>query len=575
MNRKYIVLVGVAFLLALIGSYFAYGYFSKTRVEPLAYVSEYQADQPDLATNIMVDTDAIEAELKDEKRQILTFDRPLSEEDISNLEGEHNISIKKSIAGNRYVVQMENEEKATDIEGVLGAEVDAPVKIAGQTVDWGVQRIGAPQIWELSSGCGVTVAVIDTGVELTHTDLAANIVSGYDFVNDDSSANDDNGHGTHVAGIISSINNGAGTVGVAHCSKIMPLKVLNADGYGYVSDVASAVYYAADNGANIINMSLGTTSDSDVLRSAVDYASRRGVLIISAAGNNYGQGCLYPAKYAGSKCVMATDQDNRLATFSNVGGDVSAPGVSIYSAYKGNSYVYLSGTSMAAPHVAGAVGNIMNSCGCSAMDAWRILVNSTVDLGTEGFDSLFGHGLVDLVAAIGIEEEVIEEIEEEVIEEVEEDLVDDATTAPEQPGRPDTTPTPRGDVPAKILQRLIINKPKLDRGRRVTLSDSSKLEVVFTLSPIVSNSDIDRIELLIDNNIQFTTREQSGDYEVDFDGKSNGQYFIRVVAYFKDRSVWQERFLVNLQLADNDNRGNSRANQDRRRVLGVFDIRQY
>ena len=228
--------------------------------------------------------------------------------------------------------------------------------------------------------------MIDTGIDYTHPDLAANIwnnpgeiagnnidddrngyvddIRGWDFVNGDNNPADDNGHGTHCAGIIGAqANNGAGISGVNWQVSITPLKILDGSGSGEVSDAAEAIWYAKRNGASITSNSYGGTDFSQTLKDAIDGT---GVLVICAAGNeanNNDQISFYPASYSSPNVisVAASDQFDNLASFSNYGAvsvDVAAPGTSIYSTYKGGTYKSMSGTSMAAPHVAGIAGLI-------------------------------------------------------------------------------------------------------------------------------------------------------------------------------------------------------------------------
>ena len=226
--------------------------------------------------------------------------------------------------------------------------------------DWNLQyglvNIRAPQGWDYSTGSAtVTIAIIDSGVDLSHADIAAKIVPGYDFVNGDAIPQDDNGHGTHVAGIAAaSGNNGVGVAGVSWGARIMPIKVLNAGGGGSFADVAAGIVWAADNGAQVINLSLGGASSSTTLQDAVNYAYGKGVVLVAAAGNTGSGLILYPARYPNVIAVGAVDNTNNHAGFSNFGPelDLVAPGASIYSTVIGG-YGFKSGTSMAAPYVSG------------------------------------------------------------------------------------------------------------------------------------------------------------------------------------------------------------------------------
>ncbi|HWQ65184.1 MAG TPA: S8 family serine peptidase [Methanospirillum sp.] len=252
--------------------------------------------------------------------------------------------------------------------GTVGADIDAPVA------------------WNTTTGSSVVIAVVDTGVDYTHEDLAANIwtnsgeiagngidddgngyiddVRGWNFYSSTNDPMDDNGHGTHCAGIIAAVgNNNAGVTGVNWKAKIMPLKFLNSAGSGYTSDAISAILYANKMGAKVISNSWGGSGVSRSLKDAIDASS---AVVVCAAGND-GEDIdttpLYPASYNSSNiiAVAATDYNDNLATFSNYGAksvDIAAPGVKIRSTYKDGQYAYLSGTSMATPYVSGVAALI-------------------------------------------------------------------------------------------------------------------------------------------------------------------------------------------------------------------------
>lgn len=270
---------------------------------------------------------------------------------------------------------------------------------------YGLINIRAPQGWDLSTGATwVTIAVIDTGVDLSHPELAYKTIQGYDFVNNDDVPQDDNGHGTHVAGIAAAAsNNGVGITGVSWGANIMPLKVLNSAGNGTYADVASAIVWATDHGAQVINMSLGGSFPSSVLEDAVNYAYARGMVQVAAAGNSGSGTVLYPAHYAPVIAVAATDNFNSHAGFSNYGPevDLAAPGVLIYSLYPGGGYGYRSGTSMAAPFVAGLASILIGLPG--NYDAGFVenqMESTALDLGAAGWDVYYGAGLIQMDAAI-------------------------------------------------------------------------------------------------------------------------------------------------------------------------------
>jgi thermitase len=227
---------------------------------------------------------------------------------------------------------------------------------------WGPTKVQAPAAWDVTRGSStVMIAVVDTGVDLDHPDLATKVNTSldYDFVNSDSTAQDDQGHGTHVAGIAAAAtNNSTGIAGMCPNCTILPVKVLNSAGSGSYSAIASGIRYAADKGAKVINLSLGGTSGNSTLSSAVTYADGKGSLVIAAAGNNGNSTPFYPAAYTAAVAVAATTSSDTRASFSNYGSyvDVAAPGQSIYATYWNNTYSSLSGTSMAAPHVSGLAG---------------------------------------------------------------------------------------------------------------------------------------------------------------------------------------------------------------------------
>jgi thermitase len=270
---------------------------------------------------------------------------------------------------------------------------------------WGLTKIGAPQAWDVTTGSSdLTIAIVDSGIDLDHPDLSDKIVLGYDYVNEDWVPDDDYGHGTHVAGIAAAqTNNGRGVAGVSWGARLMALKVLDAGGSGSYADVASAVTYAADHGARIINLSLGGDYDSQTLHEAVIYARNAGCVLAAATGNDGDPAVLYPAKYVEALAVAATNSTDQWAWFSNYGPEVSvaAPGVGIYSTYLGAGYTYRSGTSMATPHVAGLAALIWSQYPGYTNDQVEGRIEMTaVDLGTPGWDPYYGHGRIDAHAAL-------------------------------------------------------------------------------------------------------------------------------------------------------------------------------
>ena len=221
---------------------------------------------------------------------------------------------------------------------------------------WALSTIQAPQAWDLTTGCStVSVAVLDTGVDVSHPDLSGKVVGNINY-SSSGTVSDVYGHGTHVAGIAAAAtNNGQGVAGLGYDSTILNVKVMGDDGVGTYSAVAYGIVWAADHGARVINMSLGGTSSSSTLQDAVNYAWGKGVVLVAAAGNNGNSVPFYPAYFQNVIAVASTGPTDTLSPYSNRGDwvDVAAPGGSIWSTKPNNSYGSLSGTSMASPHVAG------------------------------------------------------------------------------------------------------------------------------------------------------------------------------------------------------------------------------
>ncbi|MGP0128696.1 MAG: S8 family peptidase [cyanobacterium endosymbiont of Rhopalodia musculus] len=278
---------------------------------------------------------------------------------------------------------------------------------------WNLHSIHIEKAWENSKGEGITVAVIDTGVSRVPDLRQTEFVEGYDFVNDHTDASDDNGHGTHVAGIIAqSTNNEYGVAGIAYNAKIMSLKVLTSGGGGTVADIAEAIRFAADHGADVINLSLGGGGESKVMKDAIDYAYSKSVVIIAAAGNSNHNAVSYPARYPKVISVSALDAAGQKTTYSNYGAgvDISAPGGSetgkivqeTINPQTGESiFVGFQGTSMAAPHVAGVAALIKASGIKEPSKVLAILKRSSRNVGEDPFNH-YGAGQLDAGEAVSL-----------------------------------------------------------------------------------------------------------------------------------------------------------------------------
>ena len=331
-------------------------------------------------------------------------------------------TVRGIIGISRAIAVTGDPERLRHLPFVRYVEDDPPdaVSIDVEALEYGVNQINAEAIWGGAAdatilvvgqgGAGMKVAVIDTGVDCGHPDLAGGCVYGANFVNG-SQPFDDHGHGTHVGGIIAARQNGVGVVGVAPEATVYAVKVLDSAGSGSWSNVAMGIDWAVRNGMHVINMSLGATNGSQAVADAVDRAEAAGVLVVASAGNS---GCCnsvgYPAAYDGVLAVAAVDALQMLASFSSTGPqvDIAAPGVGIRSSVPTGScslcdpsgYLWLNGTSMAAPHVAG-VGALLRSRGWSAMEASSLMTTTAVDLGAPGFDTEYGYGRVDALGATG------------------------------------------------------------------------------------------------------------------------------------------------------------------------------
>jgi len=280
----------------------------------------------------------------------------------------------------------------------LGKPPKTPPPQPQEMLPWGVDRIDADLAWGVSRGTGIKVAVLDTGIDLDHPDLKGNVKGGYNAINPRKSYNDDNGHGTHVAGIIAALDNEIGVVGVAPEASLYAVKVLDSRGTGFVSDIIEGLDWAMQNGMQVVNMSLGgggTTS----FHEAITRAYEAGIVLVAAAGNDGTENSVnYPAAYPEVIAVSATDKNDTLASWSSRGPEVelAAPGVDILSTWNDGYYRSASGTSMAAPHVTGTVAQVLAAGRASTPAEVRTLLQSTADdLGTSGFDSWYGYGLVD------------------------------------------------------------------------------------------------------------------------------------------------------------------------------------
>lgn len=287
-------------------------------------------------------------------------------------------------------------------DNIINIEEDVMIEQQAQQIDWGMTTINAPKAWSSSlRGNGVKIAVLDTGVS-SHPDLL--ISGGASFVPYTNSYDDDNGHGTHVAGIIGAVDNEIGVIGVAPESSIYAVKVLDKEGSGYISEIVAGINWAITNKMDIINLSLATPEHSILLKAAVDKAYANGILVVAAAGNNGStEGTTdtveFPARYPSVIAVSALDKNNIRGSFSATGStvEIAAPGVSILSTHIGNDYVSFNGTSMATPFISGILAQLKNAYPTlTNVELREKLQQSAIDLGFPGKDSFYGYGLAQV-----------------------------------------------------------------------------------------------------------------------------------------------------------------------------------
>ncbi len=351
----------------------------------------------------------------------------ISAADIADLDRTYGVVLRPDCAGGDAQDKFVVADGVVASEDTIGAKLSAVARVESaermarlrasfvpndplyESKQWNLKRVGAETAWDYTCGRGVTVAVIDTGVACFDkgpfsrgSDLSGTrCTAGYNFVDNSPDAYDDHGHGTHVAGTIAqTTNNGVGAAGLAYCATLMPVKVLSRQGFGTVAGVAEGIRFAADNGADVINMSLGGPVASRAIANAVKHAIDKGVVVVAAAGNS-GRSVGYPAAYPGVIAVSATDSNDKIAWFSSRGPEVTigAPGVGITQQTicdggknKCELFGTFNGTSMASPHVAGVVAMI-ESMGITAPAAVRAELASTATPKDDA--KLYGAGILN------------------------------------------------------------------------------------------------------------------------------------------------------------------------------------
>lgn len=267
---------------------------------------------------------------------------------------------------------------------------------------WHLNIIGAPTAWDQSSGDGVIIAILDSGIDASHPDFAGQLLSGWNFYDGNSDLTDVTGHGTQVAGTAAAAtNNGIGVASVAGGAKILPVRIASPTGGAMYSTMAQGLTYAADNGARVANISYGGARSSSTVHSAADYLRNKGGLVTVSAGNTSAEELV--AASDSVIAVSATTSSDIKASWSSWGAyvDVAAPGSSVYSTFNGGTYGSISGTSIAAPVAAGVIALMMSANpALPGAQIQQMLFSSAKDLGSAGWDSTYGWGRVDAAAAV-------------------------------------------------------------------------------------------------------------------------------------------------------------------------------
>ncbi|WP_051302555.1 S8 family peptidase [Salibacterium aidingense] len=374
----------------------------------------------------------------EEDTYLVGFEKSLEPALIENAGGRIGEQWERIHAAEAVMTEKEAARLASRSE-VAYVELDQEVKIQAEEElrNWGLEHVQAPDAWEENvTGEGVEVAVVDTGISTSHPSL--DVEDGYSAVSYTDSYDDDNGHGSHTAGIIGASQPRAGLMGVAPDADLIAVKVLDESGNGSLSQVLTGMEWAIEEDVDIINMSFGTLTDSSSMKSMLQEAYEDGIIVAAASGNR-GEGeddtdrVEYPARYDSVVAVAAVDDNNERAYFSASGEavELSAPGVDIVSTYEGSSYGPLSGTSMATPFVSGAFALLKEAYPEEEAPALRsMLQEEALDLGEDGRDERYGYGLLQLPDLSDAEVDAKEDFDEEgaeqpVEEDIEENPIDD------------------------------------------------------------------------------------------------------------------------------------------------------
>jgi len=353
--------------------------------------------------------------------QVLVKFKPIATEEIFKIHQQNKAKVIKEIKVLRiYQVEISTEttleetiKKYKENPNVIYAEPNFVGKTFATIPNdlhfnkqWAVKKTELDKAWDLGKGGPeIVVAVLDSGVDLNHPDLKENLIPGYDFINDDPEPMDDNGHGTLVAGVIAAKGeNGEGIAGVSWYSKIMPIKVVDSQGSGHYFNLAQGIIYAVENGAKIVNLSVGGYTYSEALKEIVDYALSQGCIIVAGVGDDNFNIPVFPAAYPGVIGVGATGEKDEVSTDSNYGGflDLYAPGKEIYSTLPGSQYGYGSGSSLAAAYVSGLVALLISADQSLGRQRIEEILYATGDYIPDKFKGNYGHGRTNAYRAMTV-----------------------------------------------------------------------------------------------------------------------------------------------------------------------------
>ncbi|MBP1081420.1 S8 family serine peptidase [Bacillus capparidis] len=343
-----------------------------------------------------------EPSIKEEEKSQILANYHLSEQTYNENGGFSLVSASPESELKGTAERLRNDKRVQFVEPNFVIESAYVPQEPGYSHQWSLKKINMEKAWDITKGSSdITVAVIDGGLQSDHPDLKGNVLPSYNAVTGGKTITADK-HGTHVAGIIAASLNKLGITGIAPNVKILPIDVFEgkeANAY----DVADAIIYAADHGANVINLSLSTTNYAQVMEEAIHYARSKGIVTVASAGNDGSDVPEYPAALDSVISVSSTNSQDAHSNFSNYGPeiDISAPGEGIYSTVTGSKYGTMNGTSMAAPAISGTAALILSKNPLLSADkVTSILMKSTIDLGEKGKDILFGNGRIDVDKAM-------------------------------------------------------------------------------------------------------------------------------------------------------------------------------